>query len=119
MGKLVRIQTDSQAARTATFNGATWGAWADGQVPAKISAFMDVTAVSGTTPSMTVKFQYSYDGTNFTDVTSGAFSAATVVSVKELNGIAYPGGAQYTRYVATISGTTPSFTFTLKLLLHD
>jgi len=118
MGKLIKIQEDSQAAKTATFNGATWGAWADGEVPSKISAFMDVTNV-GTAPSMTVKFQYSFDGTNFTDVTSGAFSAVSTISVVQLTGVAYPVAAQYIRYVATISGTTPSFTFTLKLLLHD
>lgn len=119
MGQLIKIQEDSQAAKTATFNGATWGAWAEGKVPSKLSAFMNVTTVGTGSPTMTVKFQYSFDGTNFTDVASGAFSAVTTVSVVQLTGIAYPVAAQYIRYVATIGGTSPSFTFTLKLLLHD
>lgn len=125
MGRITKTILDTQASKTATFNGDTWQAFSaqsgvfGPEAPLKFSAMMNVIAVSGTTPSMTVKFQDSYDGVTWTDITSGAFSAATTTGVKELNAIAKRVAADYIRYVATISGTTPSFSFDLKLLLHD
>lgn len=108
--------TDIQVAKTATFNGPEWNISAMNQVPTKFHSFMNVTAVSGATPSMTVKYQYSYDKVNWVDITSGAFSAATAISVKELNGISTVGGGPWMRYVATISG---SFSFNIHLRLVE
>lgn len=69
---------------------------------------LHVTAASGTTPSMTVKFQDSGDGTNWVDIPSGAFTAATAAGSQRLvlNNV-----GNLVRAVATITGTTPSFTF--------
>lgn len=88
-----------------------------------VRLFLDVTAASGTVPTLDVKIQ-SRDGTNgkYFDVTNGAFSTATAVSSAQL--LIYPGVPAGTgissqplsrqwRAVATIGGTTPSFTFSL------
>jgi len=86
--------------------------------------FLNITAVSGTTPTMTVKIQYkdTLTGT-YVDVPGGAFAAKTSAGVDSLT--IYPGvistanrsvmlplGDEF-RAVATIGGTTPSFTFSL------
>ncbi len=90
-----------------------------GQLPAKMHAFLNVTAVSGGTPSLTMKLQYSYDAANWTDVPSGAMSAITAVGIRELNSVSPTGPARFYRWVATISGTTPSFTFDMTVYFTD
>ena len=81
------------------------------------------TAVSGTTPTMTVKVQGSTDGTNWYDI-SGAVTATI-----NANGTAtltvYPGATPAANQVVsqplprlfrlawTIGGTSPSFTFSV------
>lgn len=73
-------------------------------------AFLSVTLATGTTPTLDVKVQLSPDGTawydegtSFTQITT-----ASTPAVKKLTGL----GA-YMRYVWTIGGTTPSFTFSI------
>ncbi|WP_433519042.1 hypothetical protein ACQP2T_28095 [Nonomuraea sp. CA-143628] len=70
-------------------------------------ASLHVTAVSGTTPSATVKVQHSADNVTFTDLIT--FTAATVVGSqrKTVTGTVN----QYVREQHTISGTTPSITY--------
>lgn len=68
-----------------------------------------VTAASGTTPSLTVKVQDSIDGTNWNDIAT--FTAATGVTA-EVKRVAAPIGNTI-RAVSTITGTTPSFTFSV------
>ena len=70
---------------------------------------LDVTAASGTTPTLDVVIQTSPDGTTGWQ-TLGTFGQKTAVS-SERN--VFPGADRYVRAVATISGTTPSFTFSL------
>jgi hypothetical protein len=73
-----------------------------------------VTAASGTTPSMTLSVEWSNDGTNWgTADPTDVFPAMTAagrrfkhVTVK----------ARLFRFVWTISGTTPSLTFTVNAL---
>jgi hypothetical protein len=81
--------------------GATTGGWA---------AQLHVSSVSGTTPSLTVKLQGSPDGTTWTDLPGGLFTAVTASNnaqrLVQPNGIATP--AQI-RANLTITGTTPSF----------
>lgn len=80
---------------------------------------LETGAVSGTTPSMTVKIQESDDNSTFTDITGATFTAVTasnnsqVLRVTELN----ITRKRYLRAVATISGTTPSFTTACEILL--
>jgi hypothetical protein len=73
-------------------------------------AYLNVTAVSGTTPSLTIKVQDSADGTTWYDVPSAAFTAVTATGQQRLvvNSI-----GNFVRAVSTVSGTTPSFTASL------
>ncbi len=69
---------------------------------------LDVTAASGTTPSLTVNVQTSYDNGD-TDAwrTVASFAAKTGVA-KERKSFSID---RYVRLSYTVSGTTPSFTF--------
>jgi hypothetical protein len=68
-----------------------------------------VTAVSGTSPSLTVSLEWSHDGVNFApaDGTADAMTAITAVGglVK-----GFTIKAPYFRIKETVSGTTPSLT---------
>lgn len=71
---------------------------------------LGVTAVSGTTPSMTVTIEWSHDGVNFAPLegTPDGFTAVTATGAK-LKSIPIRG--PFFRLVWAITGTTPSFTF--------
>lgn len=72
-----------------------------------VDIYLDVTAVSGTSPSMTVTYQTSMDGgTTWFDVTAGA--AITAAGKQAIN-VSRPGAMGRISYA--ITGTTPSFTF--------
>ncbi|HQR98152.1 MULTISPECIES: hypothetical protein [unclassified Polaromonas] len=73
----------------------------------ELSVYLDVTATSGTSPSMTVTYQSSPDGVTFFDNTAGA--AITAVGKQLIKVPSTIGG--YGRLSYAISGTTPSFTF--------
>lgn len=98
--------TPNLAAQTANGQTAALSGW--GEV-AQMRLQLNVTAVSGTTPSMTVQIQDSPDGVNWYNVTGGAFTAVTAVGVQALN----ITGPVFDKIRAqwTITGTTPSFTF--------
>lgn len=106
---MAREMTDfaTSAARTTTGNGSTI------PVPAastEVAILLDVTAVSGTTPSMTVTVQWSNDATNWADAdgTADSFAAITAASKKVKT---FPTRAKFARLSWAITGTTPSFTF--------
>lgn len=96
----------ASAARTTTANGT---AVALGDL-GTLRLLLDVTAASGTTPSMTVTVETSFDGSTNWAAIGTAFTAATGVTSQRKT---YPGCDRYVRGVTTISGTTPSFTFSL------
>lgn len=77
-----------------------------------LSVLANVSAASGTSPSMTLEIQWSMDGVNFfsVDTTKDAFAALTAAggAVKTV-----PVKAPFFRVAWVITGTTPSFTFTL------
>jgi hypothetical protein len=84
------------------------------QVPTVIGNTLGVvvraTAVSGTSPSLTAKVQWSDDGTNFVDANPvDALSAVTAVGG---TAAAFTIKAPYYRVAWTVTGTTPSFTVT-------
>lgn len=75
-------------------------------------AFLDleveVTAVSGTTPSATFSIQWSEDGVNFApQAAGGSFAAITAVGNAILQ---FASLAPFYRLAWTVTGTTPSFT---------
>jgi hypothetical protein len=78
------------------------------ETAATLRLTLNITAVSGTTPSMTVNVQTSEDGSTWTAVAS--FAAATAVSTQRK---VFTGLDRYARVTWTISGTTPSFTFSV------
>ncbi len=73
-------------------------------------AFLNITAVSGTTPTLVVKFQDSADNTNWVDVASGAFSSQNATGT---NSLVLSNVGPYLRAVQTVGGTSPSFTYDL------
>lgn len=103
------------AAVTATANGT--GVDTQGYDDAVV--LLEVGAVTGTTPSMTVKIQESDDNSTFADVTGATFTAVTaannsqILRLTELN----VTRKRYVRAVATISGTTPNFTFGCEVIM--
>lgn len=114
------LNLDTSSAKTATGNGAT----GTNHNFRGAEIFVNVTAVSGTTPTMTVRLQESFDGgTTWRDVdtTNAQTASITATGVSKL--VIYPGVATAAnaslngvlprtfRLAWTIGGTTPSFTF--------
>jgi hypothetical protein len=110
----------ASAARIATVNGSDVNNWRH----RGIRLWLDITAVSGTTPTLDVKLQGKdrISGV-YVDIPSAAFAQKTANGSDDL--LVYPGVAETAnrsvsdvlpktfRVVATIGGTTPSFTFSL------
>lgn len=71
--------------------------------------YLDVTAVTGTSPTLDVVIQDTIDGTNFDTVDSFTQATTTGREVKRINNF-----SRYMRISYTIGGTTPDFTFSVK-----
>ncbi len=98
------------AARTTSGNTAMLVDTSALGTPRAIRAQLNVTAASGTTPTLDVAIQDSVDGVNWNTVAS--FTQATAVTRQVINIItATTPIAPYLRVTWTIGGTTPSFTF--------
>lgn len=98
----------ASAGRTATGSSAAIdiGEYTHGE----LSVLLEVTAVSGTTPSLTVSVEWSNDAVDwFTPETADAFNAITAAATRRTK--EFDIKARYYRVVWTITGTTPSFTF--------
>jgi len=74
-------------------------------------AHLHITAVSGTTPSMTVTIEHSTNDSTWS--TLGSFSPATAIGSQILTVSGTVN--RYVRAAYTISGTTPSFTTLIAL----
>lgn len=76
---------------------------------------VNATVVSGTAPSMTVSVLWSNNGVDFHDAdgTADAFAAITAVT-KKVKQFAVKGA--FYRIDWAISGSTPSFTFTVSAI---
>lgn len=80
-----------------------------------ISAILSVGAVSGTSPTLAVKFQESDDGTTgWVDMDDSTFT--TVTAANNLQVRSFQRTKRYIRHVLTLGGTTPSFTLSLTTL---
>lgn len=78
---------------------------------------LDVTAVSGTSPTMTAKIQTSDDGgTTWYDLPSASFTAATAATTQAIQ---ITNFGDTIRAAYTVGGTTPSFTFSVKAILKE
>lgn len=102
------IEMAPSAARTAAGNGTGWWEWG-GRGWAIFS--VNVTAVSGTTPQLTVIVESSADG-GTTWRAQGQTAVITAVSVTDtvING----QFSELVRVRWTVAGTTPSFTFSVQ-----
>lgn len=114
MGKVIDLKNNqvvseslAPAARTASANGTSVDLQGyDGDV----LAVLDSAAGTGTSPTMDVKVQDSADNSAFADVTGLTFTQViNAVSLQTLR-IDSRSVRRYIRLVATIGGTTPSFT---------
>jgi len=80
----------------------------------RLRAQLDVTAASGTTPNLTVFIESTLDGTNWDTLPDGTFAAKTAVGREVIN-LTAPVVARRVRVRWAITGTTPSFTFSVRL----
>lgn len=116
----------ASAARTATTNG---GAVGTGKALKPITqdadgfnrhamVFVDCTAASGTTPTMDLVIQGRLSGSDawITLAPSAAFTQVTAAGQQQSRRIEGPLPPEI-RAVATLGGTTPSFTFSVKAVL--
>lgn len=76
----------------------------------QLHLLLNVTAVSGTTPSMTLTVEWSHDGVNFAPL-EGAADGFTAVTAAGAKFKSIPVRGPFFRLVWAITGTTPSFTF--------
>jgi hypothetical protein len=96
----------TSAARTTTGNS---GAIAC-EKGLQLNLMVEVTAGSGTTPTLDFTIEWSMDGANFGAAqTAESFTQITAATVRRLQ--QFPVRAPFFRLVWTIGGTTPSFTF--------
>lgn len=112
-------QVDTSSARTVSGNGNAFTNIGG----AAVAVFVNVTAVSGTTPAATFRLQQTFDGTTFVDVDTTNLQTVSVTATG-LHRLEWGPGVPTTANVSkqghplrtmrlawTITGTTPSFTF--------
>jgi hypothetical protein len=101
------VTTVASGVRTTSSNSGALSGFGDWS---KFRAQLNVTAASGTTPTLDVVVEDSFDGTTWNTVAT--FTQKTAVGVQALD-----VSGQFTdqlRVRWTIGGTTPSFTFDVK-----
>lgn len=101
----------AQAAITASGQSA---AWVNDAIQGSVVVDINATAVTGTTPSLTVQLQASDDGGTTWYNVGAASSALTAAGQLRLASTPVLEGMCRLNY--TVSGTTPSFTVTLRVL---
>lgn len=108
---VVSVRASAAATATGQSNAFPTGTGDD------LDVFIDLTAVSGTSPSMTVNVEWSNDNSTwFVADPVDAFTALTATG-KKVKQFTVKG--QYARLNYTITGTTPSFTFSATALIGD
>lgn len=76
----------------------------------QLNVLVEVTASSGTTPTLDFTVEWSMDGTNFASgQAADSFTQITAATVRAVKQFAVK--APFFRLVWTVGGTTPSFTF--------
>lgn len=98
------VSLAASAARTTNGSGSTVAVGTAHTLRATLS----VTAASGTTPSLTARIETSEDGTTWR--TALTFTAATGATTQRLS---TSGLDRFIRAAWTITGTTPSLTFSV------
>lgn len=75
-----------------------------------ITFVVNITAVSGTTPTLDLKIQGSPDNSTWTTIHQFPQKTAVAYGLRAQH---KGGGYKYFRYASTIAGTTPSFTYSV------
>lgn len=98
------------AARTATANGTGVDLQ---QYSGDVAVVLDSAAGTGTSPTLDVKLQDSADNSTFADITGATFTQVINAASQQKIVVNKDAARRYVRAVATIGGTTPSFTFSV------
>lgn len=77
-----------------------------------LDVLVNVSAVSGTTPSATFSVQWSMDGTTWAAASPADSFTAITAAIQVVQ--RFTSKAPYWRLAWTVSGTTPSFTTTVQ-----
>ena len=102
------------AARTASANGTGVDAL---DYEGKAQVILTSTAGTGTSPTLAMKLQDSDDNSSFSDVAGATFTQVTnAAAAMEGIGVDLNATKRYLRAVATIGGTSPSFTCAVAVL---
>lgn len=100
----------ASSTETASANGT--GLQVNGTAVRGMTAIMNVTAASGTTPTLDVVVQHSDDNSTFTDL-----ATFDQVSDEGISQVRFATDKQYIRTASTIAGTSPSFTYSVDVTL--
>jgi len=98
------LSLHDSATRTSTGNGSSYELGDRGV----LRLLLDVTAASGTSPTLDIAVQTSYDGSTWRAVAS--FTQATTTGTERKS---FSGCDRFVRITYTLGGTTPSFTFSV------
>ena len=93
----------------------TTSAVVDIQDSVEVHALLKVSAVAGTSPSLAVKAQHSIDGETWEDLAGMGFTGASDVAAETVS--ATENAYRYLRFLYTLTGTTPSATFSVDLFV--
>lgn len=111
MDILTLLNLFPSAARTATANGTGVDLQ---QYSGDVAVILDSAAGTGTAPTLDVKLQDSDDNSTFADVSGATFTQVTNAAASQQKIVVNKDAARrYVRAVATIGGTSPSFTFSV------
>lgn len=110
-----RVRVVASAARTVTGQSAAF----ETGYARYVNADLDITAQSGTTPTITVSVEWSHDGgtTWVTADPADAFTQVGAATARKMKSFVVK--APLARFVWTIAGTTPSYTFSIDAFLTD
>ena len=81
---------------------------------ADVLVLVHVTAASGTSPTLNVALEQSSDGVTWSAVTGSGI--AQLIAAGNAIATASPS-AQFVRVTSTVAGTTPSFTYSVSVML--
>lgn len=103
-----QVQNIHSGTETATGNGNS----VDSEITIRenLIAQLEVTSASGTNPTLDLTLEESIDGSNWYTLATFTQATAATAEIKKAT-----AAAQYLRANWTIGGTTPSFTFNVKV----
>ncbi len=90
-----------------TANGNGSGVRVGPQARGKVKCVIQISAVSGTAPTIDFKLQESDDNSTFTDIANSKFDQINAVGVYKQE---FSTTKKYVRLAWTVGGTSPSFT---------